>query len=245
MVMPPGAPSPYSAPAPGAAPYGAPPQAPQYPAQPQYSAAPQYPAPPQYPAYAQPTSGVPGAPVSAAPYGAPYGSPGYPTAYPPAQPPKKGLGGGAIAAIVGGVAAVGLLAAGGVTAFVVLSGAPLQNCVVGSWEATSYEVDYGDAGSATMDGVRMQWKSSGTSTTFFTGASRSDSGGDTVELGGTATFSYSIDGDEISYTNGRGNAGAEWLGDYTETASCDGDSLTLTGEASDGSASWTVNLRRE
>jgi hypothetical protein len=149
-----------------------------------------------------------------------------------------------IAAIVGGVAAIGLVAAGGVTAFVVLSGAPLQNCVVGSWKATSYVMEYDDAGTVSIDGVRMQWKGSGTSTVFFTGATQTDDSGATVELGGTATYSYTIDGDEISYTNGRGNAGAEWLGEYSESASCEGDALTLTGETS-GGPRWTVELARE
>ncbi len=203
-----------------------------------------YGAPPPTVAYGAPY----GAPVSAAPYGppvsaAPYGAAPYPTGYPAAQPPKKGLSGGTIAAIVGGVAAIGLVAAGGVTAFVVLSGAPLRDCVVGSWKATSFVMDYADSGRTTIDGVRMQWKSSGASTIFFTGAAQTDESGDTVELGGTATFSYTIDGDEISYTNGRGNAGEEWLVEYSESASCDGDDLSLTGKTS--GAEWTVKLARE
>ncbi len=146
-----------------------------------------------------------------------------------------------------------VLVAGGTTAILALNRQQdVAKCVIGSWQTTSYVItasDGADTTTTTVTGLRMQFKSDGTTQQYFANVTTQTKDGDAKRLAGTVTFKYTVDGDVITYRQGRGENMAEpgWDIDYNETADCNGKDLKLTGTLDrDGIHSdWTTMLTRE
>jgi hypothetical protein len=143
-----------------------------------------------------------------------------------------------------------LIIAGAVTTVVLARNFSVASCLTGTWRAHSHVttlVTNGSTTTNTITGLRVEIRDGTAQHDYNRAMARLD--GELVELSGTVTYDFRVDGRTIVYTNGRtrDSSGESREQDYAENVDCAGDRLTLTGAAGHASsrAEWTIKLNRE